>query len=39
VIETVGTQEFELERRVFIERLANAYGQEAATEVGNHLLA
>lgn len=39
VIETVGTQEFELEKTIFIERLAAAYGQEAASEVKAFLLA
>lgn len=37
VIETVGTQEFELEKSVFLERLADAYGQAAADEVKPHL--
>lgn len=39
VIETVGTQEFHLEKTVFIERLAAAYGSAAADEVKTHLLA
>lgn len=36
VIETIGTQEFKLEKSVFLERLANAYGPEAADEVKKH---
>jgi adenosine kinase len=33
VIETVGTQEYELSRAEFLERFAKAYGQRAADEV------
>ncbi|MBB0242902.1 carbohydrate kinase family protein [Streptomyces alkaliphilus] len=33
VIETVGTQEYELRRESFIERFAKAYGSDAADEV------
>ncbi|MCE7081526.1 carbohydrate kinase family protein [Streptomyces sp. ST2-7A] len=33
VIETVGTQEYELRRESFIERFAKAYGADAADEV------
>lgn len=33
VIETVGTQEYELSRANFVERFTKAYGSEAATEV------
>lgn len=39
VIETVGTQEFLLEKNVFVERLATAYGKAAADDVKVHLLA
>ncbi len=39
VIETVGTQEFLLEKNVFIERMATAYGKAAADDVKVHLLA
>lgn len=37
VIETVGTQEFELEKNIFIERFELAYGVSAAAEVKVHL--
>lgn len=37
VIETVGTQEYELRRRPFLDRFATAYGRAAADEVGEHL--
>ena len=37
VIETVGTQEFELEKSVFLERFEAAYGKEAKAEVSPHL--
>ena len=37
VIETVGTQEYELAQRHFLERLAGAYGDAAAAEVAPHL--
>ena len=37
VIETVGTQEYELRRGHFMERFAKAYGPEAAAEVRAHL--
>lgn len=37
VIETVGTQEYELAQRHFVERLARTYGDEAAAEVEPHL--
>ncbi|MFI9718664.1 carbohydrate kinase family protein [Streptomyces sp. NPDC052396] len=37
VIETLGTQEYELRRGHFMERFAKAYGQEAAAEVQVHL--
>lgn len=33
VIETVGTQEYELSRRAFLSRMSEAYGDEAAAEV------
>jgi adenosine kinase len=37
VIETVGPQEYELERASFLERLAHAYGADAAGQVAEHL--
>jgi adenosine kinase len=37
VIETVGTQEYEIARGGFLERFTDAYGEEAAAEVGPHL--
>jgi len=37
VIETVGTQEYELGRARFLSRLAEAYGAESAAEVEPHL--
>jgi len=36
VLETVGTQEYELKPALAAERLAGAYGQEAAAEVAAH---
>ena len=38
VIETVGTQEYQLQRAHFMERFTKAYGDEAATEVRAHLV-
>ncbi|MEV0266000.1 carbohydrate kinase family protein [Streptomyces sp. NPDC050617] len=37
VIETLGTQEYELRRGHFMERFTKAYGEEAAAEVQAHL--
>ena len=37
VIETVGTQEYELGRARFLERLGSAYGEEAVQDVAPHL--
>jgi adenosine kinase len=37
VIETVGTQEYDLSRGRFLERFAVAYGSDAAREVAQHL--
>ncbi|WP_461022252.1 carbohydrate kinase family protein [Thalassiella azotivora] len=37
VVETVGTQEYELGRARFLSRFAEAYGDAAAAEVGEHL--
>ncbi len=37
VIETIGTQEYELAQRHFLERMARAYGDNAAAEVEPHL--
>ncbi|GAB2595014.1 carbohydrate kinase family protein [Streptomyces capparidis] len=39
VIETVGTQEYELRRDDFLERFTKAYGEPAAAEVSAHLAA
>ncbi|WUH93930.1 carbohydrate kinase family protein [Streptomyces sp. NBC_00433] len=37
VIETLGTQEYELRRTHFMERFTKAYGEDAAAEVRHHL--
>jgi adenosine kinase len=37
VIESVGTQEYELARQAFLVRIRNAYGQRAAEEIGQHV--
>lgn len=37
VVETVGTQEYLLGRADFLDRFAQAYGDDAAAEVGTHL--
>jgi adenosine kinase len=37
VIETVGTQEYELGRGGFLQRFADAYGPDAAADVEPHL--
>lgn len=37
VIETIGTQEFELEKDVFLARFEVAYGESAAAEIKAHL--
>ncbi len=37
VIETVGTQEYHLEKERFLERLADAYGSESAQEIAPHI--
>ena len=37
VLETVGTQEYQLRPDDFLRRLAAAYGEEAATEVAGHV--
>jgi adenosine kinase len=37
VIETVGTQEYELAREHFLQRIARAYGDAAAAEVSPHV--
>jgi adenosine kinase len=34
VVETTGTQEYELHRDTFLERLGSAYGESASAEVG-----
>ena len=34
VVETTGTQEYQLDREAFLSRLGAAYGEDAATEVG-----
>ncbi|WP_025617206.1 carbohydrate kinase family protein [Salinispora cortesiana] len=38
VLETVGTQEYQLRRDLFIKRLAESYGDAAAEEVRPHLV-
>jgi adenosine kinase len=37
VIETVGTQEYQLRRVHFMDRFTKAYGHDAAAEVQGHL--
>jgi adenosine kinase len=37
VIESVGTQEYELARRNFLLRIREAYGDQAADEIGAHV--
>ena len=37
VIETVGTQEYVLDRDAFLARLSGGYGEAAAAEVAAHL--
>lgn len=37
VIETIGTQEYELAQKHFLERMAKAYGDEAAADVEPHV--
>jgi adenosine kinase len=37
VVETIGTQEYELGRRRFLERFTQAYGEQACEEVEPHL--
>ena len=37
VIESVGTQEYELARRSFLLRIREAYGDQAAEEIGAHI--
>ncbi|MCA1783674.1 MAG: carbohydrate kinase family protein [Dermatophilaceae bacterium] len=37
VIETVGTQEYRLSKRAFLDRIATSYGDEAAAEIGPHI--
>ena len=37
VVETVGTQEYELGRRRFLERFSQAYGAEATEEIDAHI--
>jgi len=38
VIESIGTQEYELARRSFLLRIAGAYGDQAAEEIGAHIV-
>ena len=38
VLETVGTQEYEVRRDLFVKRLAESYGDAAAEDVRPHLL-
>jgi adenosine kinase len=37
VIETVGTQEYELSTATFVSRLAVAYGQDSAADISDHV--
>jgi len=37
VIETVGTQEYNLAQQGFLRRIAEAYGEQSAAEIGGHL--
>ncbi|GMA89070.1 hypothetical protein GCM10025868_43200 [Angustibacter aerolatus] len=37
VIETIGTQEYEIARGGFLQRFTDAYGPAAAAEVAPHL--
>jgi adenosine kinase len=37
VVETVGTQEYELGRKRFLERFTQAYGEQACAEIEPHL--
>jgi adenosine kinase len=37
VIESIGTQEYELARRAFLQRIGDAYGLAAAQEIGQHV--
>ena len=37
VLETVGTQEYTLRRGEFLDRLAEAYGDESAAEIAQHI--
>lgn len=38
VVETIGTQEYELTHQEFVTRLAQAYGERSAAEVAGHLV-
>ena len=37
VIETVGTQEYRLSERAFLDRVADSYGDDAAAEIAPHV--
>jgi adenosine kinase len=37
VLETVGTQEYELSQAAFLARLAATYGEDTAAEIGDHV--
>ena len=37
VIETVGTQEYVLSRQAFLDRIAATYGDQAASDIGEHI--
>jgi adenosine kinase len=37
VIESIGTQEYELARQAFLVRVREAYGDQAAAEIGEHV--
>jgi adenosine kinase len=37
VVEQVGTQEYTLHQEAFVQRFADAYGDDAAKEIGAHV--
>ena len=37
VVETIGTQEYEVSQRIFLERFEAAYGEVAAKEIAAHI--
>ncbi len=38
VLETVGTQEYDVRRDLFVKRLAESYGDQAADDIRPHIL-